>query len=341
MALIRPSVAALRPYVPGEQPGPGVIKLNTNENPYPPSPRVAEALRASDPDSLRLYPDPVSSGLRKQIAALHGCKPEQVFVGNGSDEVLALCVRAFVPDGGAVGYFDPSYSLYPVLAAIEDAPVVPVALPADFGWTMPVDYSTPLFFLTNPNAPTSRLFPRNEVEAFCRRFSGVVLIDEAYVDFAPAACTDLALSLPNVLIARTLSKSYSLAGIRLGYAVGSALLIDALHKIKDSYNISMLTQRVASAALSDQAWMKQNAARIMATRDRVGAALRERGWLALDSATNFIFARPPLRPAREVFESLRARKIFVRYFPAPATAEYLRITVGTDTDMDALLAALG
>ncbi len=340
MTLIRPSVAALTPYTPGEQPGPGVIKLNTNENPYPPSPRVAAALRAADPTLLRLYPDPVSSGLRRQVAELHGCAPEQVFIGNGSDEVLALCVRAFVPEGGTVGYFDPSYSLYPVLAAIEEAPVRPVALTPDFSWAMPADYSASLFFLTNPNAPTSRLFPRGEVESFCRRFSGVVLIDEAYVDFASSSCADLALRLPNVLIARTLSKSYSLAGIRLGYAVGPAPLIEALHKIKDSYNISWLTQQLAAAALADPAWMKANVAKITATRERVAQALRSRGWFVFDSSTNFLFARPPARPAREIFEDLRTRKIFVRYFPAPATRDYLRITVGTDAEMDALLAVL-
>lgn len=340
MSLIRKSVQTLHPYVPGEQPGPGVIKLNTNENPYPPSPRVGEALRAADPATLRLYPDPVSSGLRRQVAELHGCAPEQVFIGNGSDEVLALCVRALVPEGGAVGYFDPSYSLYPVLAAIEEVPVRPVPLPADFGWANPGPEAGALFFLTNPNAPTSRLFPRAEVEAFCRRFPGVVLIDEAYVDFASAHCLDLALGLPNVLIARTLSKSYSLAGLRLGYAVGPTPLIEALHKIKDSYNISLLTQRLAAAALADPAWMKQNVSRIVATRERVAQELKQRGWMVFDSASNFLFARPPASPAREVFAALRARGIFVRYFAAPSTAAFLRITIGTDAEMDALLAAL-
>ena len=340
MSLLRKSVESLKPYVPGEQPGAGVIKLNTNENPYPPSPAVAAALREADPAALRLYPDPVSSGLRRQIAQLHGCAPEQVFVGNGSDEVLALCVRTFVPEGGVVGYFEPSYSLYPVLAAIEDVPVKPVPLTEDFSWAMPIDYDASLFFLTNPNAPTSRLFPRAEVESFCRSAAGVVLIDEAYVDFAPASCVDLALQLPNVLIARTLSKSYSLAGIRLGYAVGPAPLIEALHKIKDSYNISQLTQRLAAAGLADQTWMNQNVARIVATRDQVARALRARGWQVLDSATNFLFARPPTKPASVVFEELRKRGIYVRYFPAPSTAAYLRITIGTPSEMDALLAAL-
>lgn len=341
MNFIRQSVEALVPYVPGEQPqGGGIVKLNTNENPYGPSPRVADALRAASPDDLRLYPDPVSSGLVRQVAELHGCAADQVFIGNGSDEVLALCARAFAERDGSIGWFDPSYSLYPVLAAIEDIPARPVPLPPDFSWTMPRAYGASLFFLTNPNAPTSLLFPKEQVAAFCRAFPGVVLVDEAYVDFAPADCVDLALSLPNTLVARTLSKSYSLAGIRLGYAVGPAPLIAALHKIKDSYNVSRLTQALAAAALADQAWMRRNVEKIAATRERVSRELRARGWTVLDSATNFLFAKPPHGRARDVFETLRAKRIFVRYFSAPATSAYLRITVGTDGQMDALLAAV-
>lgn len=341
MPFIRQSIAAMVPYTPGEQPqGEGIVKLNTNENPYGPSPRVADVLRSASADDLRLYPDPVSSGLVRQIAALHGCGTDQVFVGNGSDEVLALCARAFAERDGTIGWFDPSYSLYPVLAAIENIPSRPVPLPADFSWTMPADYRASLFYLTNPNAPTSRLFPKEQVTAFCRAFPGVVLVDEAYVDFAPGDCLDLARQLPNTLVARTLSKSYSLAGIRLGYAVGPAPLVAALYKIKDSYNVSLLTQRIAAAALADPAWMRRNAARIVATRDRVTQDLRARGWQVFDSASNFLFAKPPARPARDVFEALRARRIYVRHFAAPSTTAYLRITVGTDAQMDALLAAL-
>jgi histidinol-phosphate aminotransferase len=280
------------------------------------------------------------NGLRTRIARLHGCTPEQVFVGNGSDEVLALCVRAFVERDEAVGFFAPSYSLYPVLAAIEDVRTKPVELADDFSWRMPADYQAALFCLTQPNAPTSRPFPRSRIAAFCRRFTGVVLVDEAYGDFADEHFVDLALRRPNVVVARSFSKSYSLAGLRLGYAVGPAPLIAALHKIKDSYNVSYLTQQLAAAALSDQAWMRDHVGKIVATRERVARTLRERGWLVMDSATNFLFARPPARPASELFQTLRARHIFVRYFPAPSTAQYLRITIGTDAEMDALLAAL-
>jgi histidinol-phosphate aminotransferase len=339
--MIRKSVQTLHAYVPGEQPkDANVVKLNTNENPYPPSPHVVAALREFDATRLRLYSDPVCSAVRERAAAMHGCRPENIFVGNGSDEVLALCARAFVERSGTIGYFDPSYSLYPVLAAIEDVATSPVPLPDDFGWATPPPDHSNLFFLTNPNAPTSLLFEKEKIEAFCESFRGVVLIDEAYVDFAPENCAALALSLPNVLVARTLSKSYSLAGLRLGYAIGPAQLIDALFKIKDSYNVSMLSQHLGLAALADAAYFRENVSRIVVTRSRVTAALRDRGWMVLESATNFLFARPPEKPAAEIFNHLRANKIFVRYFPGGRTGDYVRITIGTDAQMDVLLAAL-
>jgi histidinol-phosphate aminotransferase len=339
--MIRSSVQALHAYVPGEQPrARRLVKLNTNENPYPPSPRVARALARFDVEDLRRYPDPMCNGLRTRIARLHGCTPEQVFVGNGSDEVLALCVRAFVERDEAVGFFAPSYSLYPVLAAIEDVRTKPVELADDFSWRMPADYQAALFCLTQPNAPTSRPFPRSRIAAFCRRFTGVVLVDEAYGDFADEHFVDLALRRPNVVVARSFSKSYSLAGLRLGYAVGPAPLIAALHKIKDSYNVSRLAQLLGEAALDDQRWMRRNVAKVVATRTRTAEALRRRGWTVADSATNFLWARPVGRPAAELFEALRARGIFVRYFPGPRTGDYLRITIGTDAQMKVLLAEL-
>ncbi len=341
MTLIRSSVAALTPYTPGEQPRvPGLIKLNTNENPYPPSPRVAEALRGFSAESLRLYPDPMAVQLRTMIAGLHGCAVEQVFAGNGSDEVLALCTRAFVELGGTIGFFDPSYSLYPVLSAIADVRVLPVPLDEHFGLPHPLAQPASLFFLTTPNAPTGLLYPRAGVEAFCRAQAGVVVLDEAYADFAPDSFADLALRLPNVLVSRSLSKSYSLAGLRLGYAIGPAPLIEALYKIKDSYNLDALTQALGAAALGDQAWMCANAEKIIATRERVARDLRARQWTVLPSAANFLFARPARKPARAVFDDLRARNILVRHFPGPRTGEYLRITIGTDEQMDALLSAL-
>jgi histidinol-phosphate aminotransferase len=331
----------LRAYTPGEQPKQsGLVKLNTNENPYPPSPKVAEALASLAPADLRLYPDPVQFRLRQVIAGLHGVTPDQVFVGNGSDEILALCTRAFVEDDGSIGYFDPSYSLYPVLAAIRNTRGVSCALPETFDWPErdPADGS--LFFLANPNAPTSMLFPRRRVEAFARAFGGVVLIDEAYVDFAREDCMALARALPNVLAMRTLSKSYSLAGIRLGYVVGPAAMIDALFKIKDSYNIDRVTQAVACAAVADQAHMRANVERIRATRRRLADVLTARGYAVCPSETNFLWVRPAGGDAERIFLALKARGVLVRYFPGPKTGNHLRITVGTDGEVDRLLAVL-
>jgi histidinol-phosphate aminotransferase len=341
MSRIRKSVLKLDAYTPGEQPqGGGVVKLNTNENPYPPSPRVAQALVGINPADLRLYPDPVSLELRRAVGELHGCGEEQVFVGNGSDEALALCTRAFVEDDGSIGYFNPSYSLYPVLADIRCAEKRPVELGPDFEWQMPADYSCSLFFMTNPNAPTAMLHPKPLVRRFCEQFPGVVLIDEAYVDFSSLNCMDLALERPNVLVLRTLSKSYSLAGLRLGYVVGAAPLIEALFKLKDSYNLDRIVQRLASVALRDQDWMRANVEKIKATRARLVAALLAMGFRVSPSETNFVWARPAHCTAKALFEQLRAEHIFIRYFAGPRTGEHVRITVGTDAEVDRLLSAI-
>lgn len=335
-------VRELEGYTPGEQPRvPGLIKLNTNENPYPPSPKVREALHALGEDALRLYPDPVCRALRARIADRHGVAVEQVFVGNGSDEVLALCTRAFVEANGTIASFDPSYSLYPVLAAIRPAQMLLVDLADDFTWQMPDGFRADLFYLTHPNAPTSRAFPREKVVALCETFDGVVLIDEAYADFAPENFMDLAGRYPNVLVSRSFSKSYSLAGARVGYLVGDATLIAALYKIKDSYNVNVLSQVAALAAFEDEATMRANVARIIATRERVAAELASRGYRVYPSATNFLWIHPPAgTPASDLYARLRTRNILTRYFPGPRTGDLLRITIGTEEQMDAFLRSI-
>ena len=344
---IAKSVQALTPYTPGEQPKDrSVIKLNTNENPYLPSPLVEKTLASFDLDRLRRYPDPVFTELREKIAERDGTVPARVFVGNGSDEVLTLAARAFVDDDEAIGSFDPSYSLYKTLAAIRNVPFAPSPLAPDFTWAPPVtragDAPVALFLLTNPNAPTSVRYPREQVAAFAKGFLGVVLIDEAYADFADDTCMPLAAAPDNanVVVMRTLSKSFSLAGLRLGYCVGPEDLIEALYKVKDSYNVDALAQAVALAALADLPWMRRNAAKVQKTRDATAEELRRRGWDGPPSQSNFLFAKPAHRPAAELFEELRRRNIFVRYFPGPRTGERLRISVGTDADMDTLLAVL-
>jgi len=341
--IICKNVQALTAYTPGEQPkDPAIVKLNTNENPYPPSPKVAEMLKTFDTARLRLYPDPLFIALRTRLAEIHGCTVNQVFIGNGSDEILALCTRAFVENNGSIGYFDPSYSLYPVLAEIRGVERRPVKLTADFYWQMPANYSASLFTITNPNAPTSMMHDKATVAAFCKAFDGAVLIDEAYGDFADTHCMDLALAKDNqnTLVMRTFSKSFSLAGLRFGYVIGPEPLIQALYKIKDSYNMDMLAQAVALAALSDLEYMRSNVQKIRTTRARLTQELTKRGWTVCPSQTNFLFARPPQKNAKEIFEALRQQKIFVRYFPGPATGDYLRITIGTEEQTDKLLAAL-
>lgn len=328
-------------YVPGEQPrDPGILKLNTNENPYPPSPRVEEALRAISGAELSLYPSPDARPVREALADLHGCGYERIIVGNGSDELLSLSLRAFVERGGTVAFFEPSYSLYPVLGTIEEANIRRLELDDHFEWRMPGDFKASLFFLTNPNAPTGKVFPKETVATFCETFAGVVVIDEAYVDFADGNCLDLALGLDNVVVVRTLSKSFSLAGIRLGYTVAPAELVEAMMKIKDSYNVNLLSQNVALAALSDIGHVRKNVNKIKKTRERTAQALTRKGFVVVSSATNFLWVKPPEISAEKLFEQLKNKRILVRHFPGEKTRAYLRVTIGTDKEMDRLLEAL-
>lgn len=346
MRAIAENIAQMAGYTPGEQPkSRRVVKLNTNENPYPPSPRVAEALAGFDAASLRRYPDPLATALRERIAEIHGTTPERVFVGNGSDEVLALAARCFVRRGGAIAAFTPTYSLYPVLAEIRDVDYREAPLADDFTWRAPqFDGPAPdLFFLTNPNAPTGIAYPADAVRDFARSFDGTILIDEAYADFAGADCMALATAADNanVIVSRTLSKSFSLAGLRLGYCVGPEPLIGAMFKAKDSYNVDGVAQALALAALSDLDWMRGNAAKIRAERARLSEALAGRGWRLTPSQTNFVFARPPDGNASAIAAGLKGRGIYVRHFNLPGVSDWIRITVGTPEENDALLEALG
>jgi histidinol-phosphate aminotransferase len=347
-SFIRPLVRRLHPYVPGEQPKiRGLIKLNTNENPYPPSPKVLAVIRAAVDGRLRLYPNPEAGRLRSRLAKFHGCAPENFIVGNGSDELLALATRAFVEPGQPVQFLTPSYSLYPVLADIHGARRNAVALAEDFAlpsvsalrkggaW----NFRAPLTFITTPNAPTGRGYGTGDLEALCRAQKGVVVLDEAYVDFARENAFSLALRFPHVLVARTFSKAYSLCFLRVGYFAGHRRLIAALQKIRDSYNVNGLGQIAAVATLGDLPYYRRQIKRLIATRERLSAELRALGFLVLPSQSNFIFARPPAFPAGEWLNQLRARRVLVRWFKQPETKHFLRITVGTDAQADALLRA--
>jgi histidinol-phosphate aminotransferase len=368
--LIRPLVRELQPYVYGEQPKiKGLIKLNTNENPYPPSPRVLQAVKAAVDGRLRLYPNPTAEPLRERLARLHRCRSENIIVGNGSDELLALATRAFVEpvsEGGVprrpkqkrsgacgarpseiIQYFTPSYSLYPVLADIHGAAKNPVPLRPDFGLPGASElkrgkiwqFDAALTFVTTPNAPSGRGYATAELERLCRAQRGVVVLDETYVDFAEENAMALALTHPHVLVARTFSKAYSLCFQRVGYFVGHPELIGALHKIRDSYNVNGLGQVAALATLDDLPYYRANFKRIIATREKLGRELTRLGFRVFPSRTNFILARPPLFPAKDWLQKLRDRKILVRRFNQPEVKDFLRISIGTPAEATALVAA--
>lgn len=368
-----PHVVRLHAYTPGLQPAePGWVKLNTNECPYPPSPRVVEAIRrevGEDGASLRLYPNPTSARLRVAVAELHGegLQAGNVCIGNGSDDILNLLVRAFVgpaaadpePGGGrpaagaaaAAGFTLPSYSLYPVLVEIQQGRCQ--TIPFERSMRLPVDRiarsDARAFFLTSPNAPTGVAFSNAELERVLAGFRGLLVVDEAYAPFANEHAIPLLARHPNLVVARTFSKAYALAGIRVGYALANPAIIDLLDRVRDSYNVNRLSQAAALAALSDQSYYDAIISRVKATRDRfVADCTQRRGWFTYPSAANFIFTEP--RDSRgntgpavalSAFEFLRARKVLVRHFPSHAlTAPFLRLSVGTDAEMRVLSESL-
>ena len=355
-SLVRSSVLKLHAYVPGEQPKiKGLIKLNTNENPYPPSPKVLNAVRQAVDGRLRLYPNPTAQPLREALAKLHRCDPENLIIGNGSDELLALATRAFVePANGSpksskakVQYFTPSYSLYPVLADIHGAVRNPVPLDRDFAipslaslkrgkqW----DLRAALTFVTTPNAPSGRGYSTAQLARLCRAQQGVVILDEAYVDFADSHAMALATKLPNVLVARTFSKAYSLCFQRVGYFVGHPELIAALDKIRDSYNVNGLGQVAAVATLQDLPYYRRNFERVKSTRRWLVKELARLGFETLPSQTNFILTRPPKLSATLWLEKLRDRKLLVRWFNYPEIRDRIRISIGTQAEAEALVGA--
>jgi len=331
----------LAAYAHGEQPqSPNVLKLNTNEAAYPPSAKVMASLRDFDPERLRRYPDAEFRELRAALAKMNGTSPENVFVGNGSDEILSLAVEAFVEDDESVATLDPSYSLYRTLAAIRGVRWVGADDPSASG----LGPKTSLFIWTNPNNPTGTLVSPSAIAAFARKFRGVVLVDEAYVDYASKSCMALATAPRNgnVIVMRTFSKAYALAGLRIGYCVGPKDLIAALYRIKDSYNVDAIAQHMALAAVRDQKGLRAIVSKVVRTRNRFTRELVRRGWDILPSEANFVFARPPAKRsartvAEHVFTELRNRGIYIRYFKGPKTGDRIRITIGTDEQMDRVL----
>ncbi len=341
----RAPVAAMAAYVPGEQPrGQTYIKLNTNENPYPPSPAALAALRAAGDDRLRLYPDPSAADFRAAASETLGVPADWIVPTNGSDEGLALLARACLDPGDLLVAPTPSYLLYQVLAAMqgcryEERPYLPNGdLPDDFA------RGARLAVAPNPNSPTGHFLPPERLLALARSGSGLFVADEAYADFAPANCLAVVRDCERLVVCRTFSKAYALAGLRLGFVVAQPVVADTLRKLKDSYNCDRLALAAGAAALRDQDYLKATLKKLAATRERLTESLRRWGFAAAPSHANFVWATSP-RPARPLYEELKRRGVLVRYLLYPDVAgqavEGLRITVGTDAEIDRLLAELG
>lgn len=347
-----PGLSQLQPYVPGEQlsgeaqRGP-IIKLNANENPYPPSPRAQAILRDRDlTDALRLYPDPQATALRETIASRFRLQPGQVFIGNGSDEVLAHSFYSFFRRPEPLLFPDIGYGFYPIYCQYYQLAHYSPALRQDFTID-PEDYARPAagVILANPNAPTGKYLGLEKIARLAQLHpERVVIIDEAYIDFGGESAVRLLADHPNLLVIRTLSKSAALAGLRLGYALGQAHLIEGLERTKNAFNpfpVDGIAQRVAAEAIADSAWLEAHCGKIIATRERVCTQLTALGFAVEPSAANFVLARPPGLSARALYLALRQRNILVRYFSQPRIDAYVRITIGTDSEMDSLLAACG
>lgn len=342
MTYFRENIEKAAGYTPGLQPDDtDVVKLNTNENPYPPSPEVLAYIAGLNSDSLRRYPPILWDEFRCAAAELHGVRPEQIICGNGADELLAILVRCCCDGNRSLAYPVPTYSLYPVLARIQDCPVIEV--PFDDDYAIPsrlAETGAALTFFCNPNAPSCTFVSSAEIANLAGRIDGVLAIDEAYVDFAEENCLRLTADFENIVILRSMSKGYSLAGLRMGYAIGSQRIIDAMLKVKDSYNVSIVTQVAATAALRDQAYFRSNIDKIKAQRSRLIDDLRQLGFELADSSTNFVLARPRGVSAKELYNGLIDRGIYIRYFQQADLADKVRITVGTAEQNDSLIAAI-
>jgi histidinol-phosphate aminotransferase len=340
--MVRDAILAMAGYAPGEQPqDQGYIKLNTNENAYPPSPRVFEAIRAGlTGDRLRKYPDPTGRAFREAAARLHGVSPDAILIGNGSDEVLTILIRTLVPEGGRVSAVTPTYLLYRTLAEIQGAEFVAVAFGPD--WSLPApwpDVAADVTFVANPNSPSGTQVSREALERLRGEVGGPLVVDEAYIDFSDPESVSMA-GRPGVIVTRTLSKAYSLAGLRVGYAIAEPDLVREMNKVKDSYNCDALSLLGAAAALEDQDYHADIRQRIIATRGRFTAELERLGFVVTPSRANFVWCHHPDRDARAIYEALKARKILVRLMASPQTGTGLRITVGLDSEIDRLLEEL-
>ena len=341
---VRANVRDMQGYAPGEQPGAGerVVKLNTNENPFAPSDKVMQAISQVEPEMLRRYPDPLATRFRQAAARVLEVTPEMILCGNGSDDVLTIATRTFVPPGGVLASPDPTYSLYPVLARLEQADYVSV--PWEKDWALPIDglveTEANAIYLANPNAPSGTFVSPLKVEELARKFSGLVLIDEAYADFAEDNCLTLVREHRNVVICRTMSKAYSLAGLRFGFAVARPDVIEQMAKVKDTYNCDAIAICAATAAIEDQEYARRSWEHVKSERQRISSELTQMGWTVAKSQANFILAASPNGRGKEVYLGLKQQGILVRHWDKPGLADKIRITVGQSQENNALLAGI-
>ncbi len=344
MPYFRPEIEAMAGYTPGEQPRVGkTIKLNTNENPYPPSPKVVQAIRQAAETGLVRYPDAMATAFRQRAADVLGVDSDWILCGNGSDDILTVVMRALVGPGQRLRLPAPSYILYRTLAQIQGAVWEEISFRDD--WGLPDSFFQPtddlrLVFLPNPNSPTGTVVTPDTVLELAERLPCPLLVDEAYVDFADTHCLDLVAQCERVMISRTLSKSYGLAGLRFGYLVAQPQLIAQFAKVKDSYNCDALSIAGATAAIDDQDWLRDNVAKVRATRDGLTEELRRLGFSVIPSQTNFVWCTHPEVPAKSLYERLKSSRILVRYMDYPDWQAGLRISVGTEEQVGACLSLL-
>jgi histidinol-phosphate aminotransferase len=341
-AYFRPSVNAMSGYVPGEQPSGNIriIKLNTNENPYPPSPKALQVLQTLSGEELRRYPDPTAGAFRHAASEVLGVPADWILAGNGSDDLLTIIVRACTEPGRPVVYPMPTYVLYETLAEIQGAPTIEIPYPDDY--TLPVEAlieaQGAVTFIASPNSPSGTQVPLELLDKLAANLSGVLVIDEAYVDFAEGSALELVKKYDNTIVLRTLSKGYSLAGLRFGFAIANPTLLDGLIKVKDSYNVDAIAGAMAAAAIADIEYTAANARKVKADRDRLTIELQKLGFEVFPSQANFVLATvPDSRSAATLYQKLKQQGILVRYFDRPRLDDKLRITVGTPEQNAALI----
>jgi len=342
--MFRPNINAMKPYTPGEQPQAGkFIKLNTNENPYPPPPAVARAILETVEQGLARYPDPMADAFRRRAAEVLGIEPDWILCGNGSDDILTILTRSFVGEGDTLRLPYPSYVLYKTLAEIQGAESEEIRFAPD--WSLGDEFAAErdrlrLAFLPNPNSPSGTVLSPERIGQLAERLTCPLLVDEAYADFADSNCIELVRQHENVMVSRTLSKSYGLAGLRFGFLVAQPKIIANLIKVKDSYNCDALSIAAATAAIDDQTWLAENTAKIVATRDRLTQEMRALGFVGPGSQANFVWNTHPDVDVRPLYEGLKSNRILVRYMDYADWGDGLRISVGTDDQIDATLAVL-